>query len=86
MDLSGEGHSQTVSRQQAQLLLEPDGRFYLRCLGRRSVFVNGLQVEQGRSTPLPHLSLIKVGGVSMLFVANLAAVQRLVRRSAAVAV
>ncbi len=84
--MSGEGHSQTVSRQQAQLFLEPDGCFHLRCLGRRNVFVNGQQVEQGHAAPLPHLSLIKVGGVSLLFVANHAAVQRVMRRSAALAV
>ena len=86
VDLSAEGHSQTVSRQQASLFLEPDGCFRLRCLGRRNVFVNGQRMEQGGCTPLPHLSLIKVGGVSLLFLANHAAVQRALRRSAALSV
>ena len=87
VDLSGEGpHAQTVSRHQAQLLLEPDGRFWLRCLGRRNVFVNGRQLERGAALPLPHLSLIKAGGVALLFMVNHAAVQRLTRRSAALSV
>lgn len=86
LDLGGEDHAQTVSRQQAALALEPDGGFVLRCLGRRQLFVNGRPVAQGASAPLPHLSLVKAGGVSLLFVANQAAVQRVLRRSGEVAV
>lgn len=86
VDLSAEGHSQTVSRLQAALSLEPDGSFSLRCLGRRNLFVNGQRVEQGAAAVLPHLSLVKAGGVSLLFVANAAAVRRVLRRSAGVAI
>lgn len=71
---------------QAQLVLEPDGAFVLRCLGRRALFVNGQQVPQGGAAQLPHLSLLKCGGVSLLFLVNEAAVRRVARRSAAAAV
>ena len=55
MDLALEGGAaaQRVSRHQAQLWLEADGGFRLRCTGRRPMWVNGRRVEQGQAAPLP---------------------------------
>ena len=71
-----------VSRLQAQLWLEPDGGFRLRCTGRRPMRVNGRPLAQGAATPLPTLSHVAVGGVSLLFVANVAAAARAAARAA----
>lgn len=85
LDLSveapSEGIAQRVSRQQAQLWLEPDGSFRLRCTGRRPMRVNGALLAQGAIAPLPTLSHVAVGGVSLLFVANVAAAARAAART-----
>lgn len=38
------------------------------------------QLERGQSAPLPHLSLLEVGGVQLLFMVNALAVQRALAR------
>jgi hypothetical protein len=81
IDLSGEGAGQTVSRRQAQLVLNSEGEWVLRSVGRRSMSVNGTTLLQGQSMVLPHLSLIRVGGVQLLFMVNKAAVDRVLGRS-----
>lgn len=81
IDLSGEVGGQTVSRRQAQLYLDCTGQFLLRSTGRRSMSVNGEIIMQGQSTCLPHLSLLKIGGVQLMFLINRAAVERTLRRS-----
>lgn len=85
VDLAHEGGAaaQRVSRHQAQLWLEADGGFRLRCTGRRPMWVNGRRLEQGQTAALPTLSHVAVGGVSLLFVANVAAAQRGAARAAA---
>lgn len=40
-----------------------------------------LQLERGASGPLPHLSLVEVGGIQLLFLVNPLAVQRAIVRS-----
>lgn len=84
VDLAHEGGAaaQRVSRHQAQLWLEPDGGFRLRCMGRRPMWVNGQRLEQGQAAALPTLSHMAVGGISLLFVENVAAVQRGAARAA----
>jgi hypothetical protein len=76
------GAAQRVSRQQAQLWLEPDGGWRLRCTGRRTLLVNGVRLTRGQTALLPSLSQIQAGGVSLLFVANSAAAARAAARSA----
>lgn len=44
VDLGLAGCAKRVSRQQATLTLQADGRFCMRNIGRRSFFVNSLQV------------------------------------------
>lgn len=46
VDLSLEGAGVKVSRQQAHLWIDADGKFYLKCMGRRSMFVDGQQVRE----------------------------------------
>jgi hypothetical protein len=89
VDLTGEGGdaaAKTVSRQQAQVFLDTDGKFKLRCIGRRAMSVNGQSLSKGQITLLPHLSLIRVGPLALLFVVNNEAVDRIMKRSAALVV
>lgn len=44
VDLSLEGAGHKVSRHQAHLWVDSNGVFYLKCMGRRSMFVDGHQV------------------------------------------
>lgn len=81
VDLGLAGCAKRVSRQQATLTLQADGRFCMRNIGRRSFFVNSLQVNQGQVAPLVHLSHIDIGGLQLLFLVNQAAVQRAVART-----
>jgi hypothetical protein len=44
-----------------------------------------LQVTRGAAVAVPHLSLLDIGGIQLLFTANHLAVARLLRRTAALA-
>lgn len=44
VDLSLEGATVKVSRHQAHLWVDSNGVFYLKCMGRRSMFVDGNEV------------------------------------------
>ncbi|KAI8473960.1 MAG: hypothetical protein J3K34DRAFT_409085 [Monoraphidium minutum] len=81
VDLAREGVPGKVSRLQAQLALGRGGGWSVKNVGRRELFVNGAPLERGESAPVPHLSLLEVGGVQLLFMANPAAVQRALVRS-----
>ena len=70
-----------MSRQQAEIFLDSDGAFKVRSLGRRAMFVNGEMVHKGQVAVLPHLSLIRIGPVGLLFVVNKEAMDRLRKRS-----
>ncbi|KAK9811223.1 hypothetical protein WJX72_000233 [[Myrmecia] bisecta] len=82
VDLSAEGDARKVSRQQAQLTLMPDGKFLLQNTGRRSLFINGRQVDQAQVTRLDHLSVIEAAGIRLLFMVNHLALRRVMTRSA----
>lgn len=70
-----------VSRLQAQLLLTADGSWSIHNNGRAPLAVNGTQVPRGSTVPLPHLSLLEVSDLPLLFMVNSMAVQRAVARS-----
>ncbi|GLI66298.1 hypothetical protein VaNZ11_010060 [Volvox africanus] len=72
-----------ISRRQAMIRLGADGQFRLVNMGRQVVRVNDILVPQNHTVNLPHLSLIEIASVRLLFMANLAAVVRVMRRSAA---
>jgi len=81
-----EGKELSISRQQAQLFLDAEGDFKLRCLGRREMVVNGETLHKGEVATLPHLSLIRVGHVAVLFIVNKMALERLQKKSAGMSV
>jgi len=77
VDLGVQGPAaKRVSRQQAQLSLEPDGGFRIRNVGRRTVLVNGAPLLTGDAAALPHLSVLDVAGIHLLFTVNALAVAR----------
>ena len=89
VDLSGEGSeaaAKTVSRQQAQLFLDTDGQFKIRCIGRRLMSVNGQSLTKGQVAVLINQSLIRVGPLALMFVVNNEAVERIMKRSEALIV
>ena len=47
---------------QAYLWLHHDGRFRIKNVGRRHIFVNARQVEEGQEAPVIHLSMLEIGG------------------------
>jgi hypothetical protein len=75
-----------ASREAARAWLADDGAFRLQRVGRGPVAVNGAALARGEAARLPHLSLVRAGGVALLFVANRGALDRVARRSAAAAV
>lgn len=85
-ECGGAMEAKAVSRQQAELFLDVDGIFKVRCLGRRSISVNGEIMNKGQVAVLPHLSLVRIGPVALLFVVNKEAMDRLSKRSAAMVV
>ena len=86
VDLSREGSATKVSRRQAYLSLQPDGSFRIDNIGRQTVVVDGVRVEQFSGSPVGQLSVIEVGGARLMFMINGEAVKRILRRSARLAV
>lgn len=80
IDLAKEGPASKVSRLQAQLLLQPDGSFTIKNVGRRGIAVNGAPLGRGEAAALPHLGLLEVGGLQLLFMVNQLAVGRALAR------
>jgi len=71
VDLSAEGPSSKVSRQQGMIRLHPtSGDFYFQNYGRRKVWVNNQVVPHKRRSVLENGSLLDVGGLSFLFLVN----------------
>jgi len=70
VDLALEGNASKVSRQHALLQRRSDGRFFLRNVGRRAVYVNNTAVESGARALLPPDCLLEVGGIRLLFLPN----------------
>ena len=64
------GNASRVSRQHAFVQLRKDGKFYLRNVGRRAVFVNGAPVEAWQRAQLPADCVIEIGGLRLLFMPN----------------
>ncbi|CAG9461540.1 unnamed protein product [Pedinophyceae sp. YPF-701] len=81
VDLSAEPGAKQVSREHAHVALCEGGSFAIENLGRHPLRVNGREVGSGRVAALPHLSLVEVGDVPLLFVANAHARARIVRRA-----
>ena len=82
VDLAREGGDAAgrVSRLQAQLLLRPDGAFWLTNVGRRAMAVDGAPLARGEAARVGHLSLLEVGGLRLLVLVNAPAVARALAR------
>ena len=70
VDLALEGNANKVSRQHAFISRRKDGSFAVRNVGRRPLSVNGSAVEMGQRVVLPDNSLLEIGGLRLLFMAN----------------
>lgn len=81
VDLGEEGDAKKVSRKQAHLQLNANGKFTLANTGRRTISVNGAELREHVTTNLEHLSLINLAGIHLLFMINQSAVRRLISRS-----
>jgi len=70
VDLALEGNASKVSRQHAFIQRRRDGLWYIRNIGRRSLFVNNAAVETGARAQLQQDCLIEIGGLRLIFRAN----------------
>jgi FHA domain len=70
IDLSLEGNASKVSRQHAFISQRKDGTFCVRNVGRRPLTVNGATVDIGQRVRLPHDSVLEIGGLRLMFIAN----------------
>lgn len=63
IDLGREGCANLISRCQAVIKMDKDGTFYMKNLGRRSIYVNGQKVQREACVILPSLCSIKITGM-----------------------
>ncbi|XP_056169971.1 uncharacterized protein LOC115686010 isoform X2 [Syzygium oleosum] len=66
----GRGGTNKISRRQALIKLERDGTFFLKNLGRSSIYVNGTAVSGGNHINLTANCLIEVKGMKLSFGIN----------------
>lgn len=77
MNMAQENSDATkVSRLQCLLELDLSFGYVLRNIGRQTVFVNNAEVPTGSKVKVPHLSLIEVGAIHLLFCVNVSALHR----------
>lgn len=70
IDLGREGRANKVSRQQALIKMKEDGSFYLKNLGKSSIFLNGKEVARGQLLSLNSGSLIEIREMAFVFELN----------------
>jgi microspherule protein 1 len=76
VNLALEKPAAKVSRLQCLLDMDLEYGYVLRNIGRQTVIVNNVEVAQGSKVKVPHMSLIKIGTVQLLFLINIDAMQR----------
>lgn len=69
------------SRQFAQIFINADGAWSIKVVGRQKISLNGTLLENEKTHPLPHMSLLVIGPISLLFVINTNASQRIAKAS-----
>uniref|UniRef100_A0A7N0V655 FHA domain-containing protein n=1 Tax=Kalanchoe fedtschenkoi TaxID=63787 RepID=A0A7N0V655_KALFE len=79
IDLGAEGRAQKVSRRQAVIKLEADGKFYLTNIGKQSIYKNSLEVASGQTVRLQSSNLIEIQKITLIFEDNPACVRRHLR-------
>lgn len=70
IDLGREGHANKVSRRQALIKMKEDGTFFLKNLGKSSIFLNGKEVGRGQLLNLNSGSLIEIKEMAFVFEMN----------------
>lgn len=70
MDLGREGHANKISRRQALIKMEQDGSFFLKNLGKSSIFLNGKEIATGQAASLSSSSLIEIREMAFVFEIN----------------
>ncbi|EXC35491.1 Microspherule protein 1 [Morus notabilis] len=76
IDLRKEGRANKISRRQALIKMEEDGSFFLKNIGKSSIFLNGKEVAAGHRLCLSSSTLIEISGMSFVFEMNHKSVRR----------
>lgn len=76
IDLGREGRANFISRRQAIIKMDKDGAFYMKNLGKRSIYMNGEEVIPGDCIRLHSSCTIAIRGVWFNFETNQACVKR----------
>lgn len=79
IDLGREGRANKISRRQALIKMEDDGVFYIKNLGRNSMFINGQEIFTGQKIGLSSSSLIEIRDLAFAFEINHKSVRRYLR-------
>lgn len=70
IDLGEEGRANKVSRRQALIKMDRDGSFFLKNLGKSSIFLNGREVARGQLASLNSGGLIEIREMAFVFEMN----------------
>lgn len=70
IDLGKEGLHNKISRRQAVIKMEGDGSFFLKNLGKGSIFLNGKEVTIGQLVSLSSSNLIEIREMAFVFEIN----------------
>ncbi|XP_020096050.1 uncharacterized protein LOC109715457 isoform X2 [Ananas comosus] len=76
IDLGREGHANKISRRQAIIKMDEDGSFFIKNIGKCSVFVDGKEVLTKKRKNLRSDSLIQIRDLKFIFAVNEKAVRR----------
>lgn len=76
IDLGKEGRANKISRRQALIKMEEDGSFFLKNIGKSSIFLNGKEVATGQRRCLSSSTLIEISGMSFVFEMNHKSIRR----------
>ncbi|XP_059439322.1 uncharacterized protein LOC132171924 isoform X1 [Corylus avellana] len=82
INLGEEGRANKVSRRQALIKMEQDGSFFLKNLGKSSIFLNGKEVARGQRLSLNSGSLIEIREMAFVFEMNHKSVRRYLANAA----
>lgn len=80
IDLTLEGASTNISRYTCFIDLDLSYGFVLNNIGKQAILVNNIEVPVNCKIKVPHLSVLEIGGISLLFQVNAEAVVRLCLR------
>uniref|UniRef100_A0A7N0R9N6 FHA domain-containing protein n=2 Tax=Kalanchoe fedtschenkoi TaxID=63787 RepID=A0A7N0R9N6_KALFE len=76
VDLGAEGRAHKVSRRQAVIKLDADGKFYIKNLGKHPIYKNSLEVASGQTVRLQSGNLLEIQKITLIFEDNPTCVRR----------